>query len=524
MDERRSRTKGLLFERRGLERAGAILLALALNVLFLNFPNVEVASSARFDIQNHDEYRRVPVVMIVFDEFPVASLMNDAGEIDAEHYPNFARLSDDATWYRNTSTVGVFTHEALPSILTGKSFEPGTTMTDVHPRNLFTLLGDSYRVRTHEHLPGFCPANLCRLSRPDPASGELGPRFNSFATGERGTNFGSFLDLIEAPQEDEKRPFYFGHLVLPHSPWRYLPSGQRYLEESPEPGEVDIPGPGRAWDRDGWLTTQVYQRHLLQTGLTDRLVGALIDRLEEAGIYDESLVVVTADHGIAFQPGHPKRLIDAATVGHVAPIPLFIKQPHQRVGRISDRPTEVTDILPTIADILRLSDVWHDLDGTSAFDEDASFNADRRIEGLVLDPMGSEKFEVVQRKYRLFGTPDGSLDLFSAAPGGVSSILGRPADDVHPYVATDEVVEIDDLPMHVDADPRAPMFPALLEGSVPGTEERRIVAISVDGVVRAVTRTYLEDGHARFYAMLDPSDFDSAPNDIDAFVLLRPEA
>ena len=42
------------------------------------------------------------------------------------------------------------------------------------------------------------------------------------------------------------------------------------------------------------------QRHLLQASYTDRLVGQILQRLEEVGVYDDAAIVVTADHGIAF--------------------------------------------------------------------------------------------------------------------------------------------------------------------------------------------------------------------------------
>ncbi len=42
-----------------------------------------------------------PVVMVVFDEFPVASIVDRQGEIQEEHFPNLARLADDGTWFRN---------------------------------------------------------------------------------------------------------------------------------------------------------------------------------------------------------------------------------------------------------------------------------------------------------------------------------------------------------------------------------------------------------------------------------------
>lgn len=100
-----------------------------------------------------------PVVMLVFDEFPVASLMDARQEIDAERYPNFAALGRSSTWYRRTTTVADRTTSAAPAILTGTLPPPGTLPTaSEQPRNLFTLLRSSHRVRAAETFTSMCPA------------------------------------------------------------------------------------------------------------------------------------------------------------------------------------------------------------------------------------------------------------------------------------------------------------------------------------------------------------------------------
>jgi hypothetical protein len=517
-DKRDTWVERLRLHSRG--RRGVVGLWLVAILFLLAVPGSEVSSGPTFTIAQQDSFRRVPVVMVVFDEFPVVSIMDETGAIDDGLFPNLARLSRDAIWYRNTATTAVFSHEALPAIFTGKLPRRGEMMTDIHPRNLFTLLGDAYKIRTYKPLPGFCPKRFCDLDRPPASEGELGRRFHAFGKGERGTYFGSFLDLIGREQPRRRPRFYFTHIAYPHVPWRYLPSGQRYEEDRP-PGEVDIPGPGKAWSEDEWLTTQVWQRHLMQAANADRLVGALTHRLRTQGIYDAALVVIAADHGVAFEPGHPKRRIDPATLGHVGSVPLFIKAPHQRRGWISDAPLRVTDILPTIADILDLSQVWTGLDGRSAIGRGIPLDRRRDIDGYRVDPAGSEKFDVLAGKFELFGTSNGSLDLYAIAPPHTRRLLGRSTEDLHPFMPGDELVILDDAELEA-TDPGAPMFPALLEGSVQADGARELVAITVDGVVRAVTRTYHQDGETRFYAMLDPRDFGDVPHDVGAFVVERP--
>src|SRR5829696_3150746 len=105
---------------------------------------------------------RVPVVMVVFDELPVTSLLGPDGRVDRARYPNFAALAGRSTWYRNTATVDSATEYAVPALLDGRWPRKGAlpTSTD-HPGNLFTLLGASHRLHVAEPVTRLCPSALC---------------------------------------------------------------------------------------------------------------------------------------------------------------------------------------------------------------------------------------------------------------------------------------------------------------------------------------------------------------------------
>ncbi|HEV8098649.1 MAG TPA: hypothetical protein VGP56_05855, partial [Gaiellaceae bacterium] len=104
-----------------------------------------------------------PIVFLLFDEFPVIDLQQADGGIDAKRFPNFARLAASSTWYRNTSTVSASTTVAVPAILTGQKPKKGAlpVLRD-HPNNLFTLLGNRYRMAVHESQTRLCPQHLCK--------------------------------------------------------------------------------------------------------------------------------------------------------------------------------------------------------------------------------------------------------------------------------------------------------------------------------------------------------------------------
>ena len=72
------------------------------------------------------------------------------------------------------------------------------------------------------------------------------------------------------------------HVLLPHHPWRYLPSGRTYGEsEPPIPGLRD-----NVWNGDGEAVDQGWQRHLLQVGYVDRELGVLMTKLRATGLYE----------------------------------------------------------------------------------------------------------------------------------------------------------------------------------------------------------------------------------------------
>lgn len=495
---------------RALRRWGAAAVMCGICVaLVAQLERVPVGLS----LLHQTSYLRAPVIVVVLDELPVASLMNALGHVDAATFPNFGALARRSIWYRNATTTGVFTHEALPALLTGRVDAEGR-----QPHNLFTMLGGAYDIHVTERFPEYCPPSSC-----DPPEHSRGGSwtndFGFFPRGGRGQGVVSFIDQIRAEVDPS---FHFLHTVLPHSPWRYLPSGQVYPEVEPEPGEIDMPGPGRRWSNDEWLTAQVYQRHLLQLKLVDRLLGALIHRMKAVGIFDSSLLVVTADHGIGFVPGEPKRLVTRQNLGAVAAIPLFVKLPAQGRGTVSDVPVQITDILPTIADALGLSARWTDVDGRSALLAPLSTETRTRVRRLYdtrITPSGLEKYQAIALKERLFERNQrGALELFSLSPPGTRELVGSPVTPTAP--TTFEVqAHVPNLETYEAADPTAEVFPALLSGRLVGGARHSIVAIAVAGRIASVTRTYTHRSEEHFYAMLSPRFFTGPTNALDFFLL-----
>ncbi len=131
-------------------------------------PTPGAARSARSKVPGH-----TPVVMLILDELPTATLMNRRGGINARRFPGFAAMARSSTWYPNHSTVADFTGRAVPAILTGTQPDVQTLPTaSEQPNSIFRVFGGAYRLHVMEAATELCPPGFCpqghRLRRPLP--------------------------------------------------------------------------------------------------------------------------------------------------------------------------------------------------------------------------------------------------------------------------------------------------------------------------------------------------------------------
>lgn len=81
-------------------------------------------------------------------------------------------------------------------------------------------------------------------------------------------------------------------------------------------------------------------------GYVDHEVGKLLDNLRARGLYDESLIVITSDHGEAF--GERRYLSHGMSVyENQVRIPLLIKAPNQNTARVVATPVSSVDVFVT---------------------------------------------------------------------------------------------------------------------------------------------------------------------------------
>ncbi len=316
--------------------------------------------------------RPAPIVMLVLDELPTASLLGADGRIDADRLPNFARLAREGTWYPHTTTVADQTTAAVPAILSGRRGPRrlGSPGLDRWPENLFTLLRRQYRIDAREPITRLCPAATCpdeSRSTPEAMSAlasetphlallgvapkDLAPRSPLIGgAGERdpGNDVGEFLANVGP---GNRPTLDFAHLMLPHRPWGRLPSGRSYpVRDGGGVSESARETLRLTGDRREALA--VWRAHLLQVGYADKLLGRVIAKLKRTEMYDRALVVVLSDHGVSFRPGESLRNVSDRTIQNIAPVPLFIKQPGGRGRGTNPVAAQTIDVLPTILDVI----------------------------------------------------------------------------------------------------------------------------------------------------------------------------
>jgi hypothetical protein len=316
----------------------------------------------------------------------------------------------------------------------------------------------------------------------------------------------------------------FMHVLLPHAPWQYLPDGAQYTNAGAVLGlEKEV------WDTDEWTPITSYQRHLVQAQYVDGKIGALLDRLEAAGTLDESVIVLTADHGVSFVADAPRRRIVPESFGGVGYVPMFMKAPGQRDGVVDDTPRETVDVFPTLADMLDL-DLPEGYDGISALDPDPPEREARMIANPAVElepwPLDNEALlEIARRKDELFGPPDAGPYRFYGV-GPYRDLIGKDAAALvtgDADAALEVAVENRDSLRGVQRG--AGLWPSYLIGMITenGDAPREPIdlAVAVNGTIAGMTRSYTEEeGGKRWAAFLAPSTFVAGDNRVEVFAIV----
>ncbi|MDX2416742.1 MAG: sulfatase-like hydrolase/transferase [Xanthomonadales bacterium] len=541
----------LLFSRWSI--LGTVLAALAVlfPFWFLLFSPVlnQVDNYAAVPTDRKTTDRPLPdIVFVLLDELPMATLVDDQGQVDGSLFPGFARLQSISNWYFNTTSVSDGTTGAVPAILTSRY--PGKTSLGLtvaeQPVNLFTILRHHYGYNVVEAVTRFCPQALCPRVGPgiysrikalllDMAaiylhrvvpdrwvsslpvvtnnwSGFFAERQVFFPEGwlkhagaqtviDRPEFFNQFTSSI---RKDDKPILNFMHILFPHGPTAYLPSGENY-------GFTWMRGQFKEiWGDVEWGLISGKQRHFLQVQYADRLLNNLLDHLQEERMLDESLVVVVADHGISFALNESRRALSDTNHAALLRVPLFIKLPKQLHGQRFNRPAMTIDILPTILAALGFSSDSLELDGvdlgapssTPRRQRQANSQLDPALKNLDEADLDIDKLVIENRRQLKLNEPGRALWEI----GPYDSFRGQALETVCEKSAVSIKVNFEKFSELPNTNPQDSL-PAYVVGTFSGEAvdtDSKPFLITSSGVVVASGHTWAWDIRPIFFALVEP--------------------
>jgi len=156
------------------------------------------------------------------------------------------------------------------------------------------------------------------------------------------------MDGLSATIEQAASPFiHYFHLMAPHAPYR--PDSR--FHGMFDADDFEIPEKPRAKFDTGYKQVRLdADRNLYDAFIAnlDTELERLLANMQAQGVFENSYVIITSDHGEMFERG-----VD----GHLGPhlyepgirIPLLISTPGQMTRKDFYKPTSCVDILPTLA-------------------------------------------------------------------------------------------------------------------------------------------------------------------------------
>jgi hypothetical protein len=324
-----------------------------------------------------------------------------------------------------------------------------------------------------------------RIDRPTTRSW---PYADSFS---RSSSIKQFIDSLEKTNVPS---FYFLHSLLPHYPFEYNEHGQLHANKFNFMTMHFREASGVNDWFDETTANLAYQAHLLQLSFTDQLFGLILDKLVEKELWDESIVIVTSDHGTSFywdSTNLPNEKLAEVQASGTLYVPLLIKMPGQSRGEISDKLAKTIDLVPTLADVLDVEIPWG-AEGVSVFESEIPERAIRAAlpRPLEFGPVADPDDLALRRKIELFGTH--SLDgLYRVGPH--KKILGKPVSSFQTLGST-AVVQLRNPSQYHIVDPAGPRLPAYVEGRITNLPAAMAIAelpiaVAVNGVIRSTTAT-----------------------------------
>jgi arylsulfatase A-like enzyme len=167
-------------------------------------------------------------------------------------------------------------------------------------------------------------------------------------------------EWIEANRDDDY--FLYIHLMENHFPHQFDDDAKVFFDGSDYPASSELGTDERFRKNGGRALTGDDRRYLdaLYDGSlrhVDREIGRLVDFLRDQGLFNNTLIVITSDHGehlleVPNRFGHGGRWLDI-----LARIPLIISYPGRVTPGRLESFSELVDVAPTIMGLLQVEGI-----------------------------------------------------------------------------------------------------------------------------------------------------------------------
>lgn len=320
--------------------------------------------------------QRPSIMWIVSDELQYPLVFDKAGAIRPE-FPNLRALQANSTTYTHAYSTANYTDYAVPSMLAGISdveAEGPERMQEVRANiGIVPSIASEYSVVMESPMFRFeCDANECasigsardtnvvsqllgfaadaaaiagRTALAHPFSAAF-PSFDGkwrdFWAG--GDEFGdnaegnsvskAIAGLRSAEQAAPGAPIFgFWHTIRTHAPWNVDREGKViYPSRLPIVDDAHMVGSNKAGNYSTPELQSIERRLYANSAIDfDRQLGQLIAELKATERYDNTIIVVTSDHGATISVTADRRVGDTLEQrwAEVAHVPLMVKDPNQ---------------------------------------------------------------------------------------------------------------------------------------------------------------------------------------------------
>lgn len=289
----------------------------------------------------------------------------------------------DFVYFDNALANGVATPLSFPSILTGHPVTGDGTISPEHPTLAELYDGYTWAMSNNPHLRAdrgydsgfeFFADSMEEVENEKPGSDRSPQLLRSvYQTIKSTITMDDKPNLSPPPNSaehvlqllrrgmDGSHGLFWSHFIDPHYQFKpqkirdkgisteytnseILAMNERYIEGDPNPNDIDF-------------LSRMYDE---QIAYLDRQLATFFEHLQDEGRWDETMIVLTADHGESFgEQDIYNHQWDADPVDQLIRIPLLVKYPqNKRGGKTNSHLVQNADILATLSEIFKWDYDW----------------------------------------------------------------------------------------------------------------------------------------------------------------------